>query len=130
MVLSGCGTAEQSEPMKQLTEHVKRYPEPTVTVNGQGVPLMHGETNTQELPVDIIPTVAPPGAKVVIRFKQQPENIRLEQWKDGERVRRTLSRNNTFTLPEEQGVYVYNLYADWSDLSQSLDTHTFSIEVR
>jgi hypothetical protein len=130
--LVGCSEQERDTP-----------PLPIITVEGKELKVAHGSycwngPNSSSC-VDMIsppeimkhfgmkPVVVPPQSEVKIQFHEEPNESGGSMWLTNEKSEKVPITNNVLKLPNEEGVYVYDIYGHWEQGSAS---YVFVIEVR
>ena len=75
------------------------------------------------------PTGVIPTEEISITFKKDPleGTMEVEQWADENNIKDIEIKNDIITVPEEKGVYVYHVRANWK---QGDGNYAFSIEVK
>ncbi|OEF99895.1 hypothetical protein BHF71_07225 [Vulcanibacillus modesticaldus] len=120
-------------------------PIPTITVGDKEVTTVQGSYCWSGLlkakcvdmisPPEIIkhaglrPVVVSPEAQLTIEFKNEPKKNTLgaNRWINNEETEVVQLNDNVLTVPKENGVYVYNIFASWEKGNSS---YVFVIEVR
>ncbi|MBH0231326.1 hypothetical protein [Halobacillus yeomjeoni] len=75
------------------------------------------------------PTEIAPGQKVNISFVQDPieGSIEVKQWNDVDPPKDMDLIDSKITVPEQEGVYVYHIIAEWE---RGDGSYAFSVEVK
>ena len=73
------------------------------------------------------PVVTPPESRVIIIFERTPLTMSASKWINGRPVKQEITKDNTFVLPPDKGVYIYDVFATWKEGDAS---YAFVIEVR
>jgi len=118
---------------------------PEVTANGSNIPTTQGSycwevilsaqcvdyiyTTPIEMAQKHNPTVVSPNEKITIDFKKEPNSgtLTVEQWMDENNIKTVELQNNSITVPEAKGIYVYHVLARWE---KGDGNYAFSIEVK
>ncbi|MGO1059183.1 hypothetical protein ACTL32_08660 [Planococcus sp. FY231025] len=120
-------------------------PTPEVTINGEKIPTTQGSfcwggimfaqcvdfiyTSPLDMAQKHVPTKVFPDEKIEIDFDKEPlsESMKVEQWIDENNIKNIVLKNDSITIPEEKGVYVYHIQSRWK---QGDGNYAFSIEVK
>ena len=135
-LFGGCQSDEQTNHYK---EHFLLPPMPILTIQGKNVPVKMGTytwaenergitvdtVEPPELVKDFEPVKVHPNAKLHVDFKDKPIEVKVGLWENNE-VRFKNISDNTFTLPEDDGVYIGVVYASWQEGNA---TFVFKIQV-
>lgn len=75
------------------------------------------------------PTVVSPNEKISIKFKKKPISgtLKVELWTNENDIEIVKLQNNSISVPETKGIYVYHVLARWK---QGDGNYAFSIEVK
>ncbi|MFG3612901.1 hypothetical protein [Rummeliibacillus stabekisii] len=78
---------------------------------------------------NLTPVIASPSSKLKIVFKNEPKKntISVSKWLTNNQVEDVELNKNTIVLPQEKGIYVYDVSANWEKGSAS---YAFAIEIR
>lgn len=119
-------------------------PTPKISVGERGIPTTQGSycwdaqllaqcvDTIHTSPIDMTeshaPSIVSKNDEIEIEFPigYQPENLRLEQWLDEHNSKMVEVNNKRIKVPNESGVYVYHVIADWN---QGDGNYAFLIEV-
>lgn len=123
-------------------------PIPTITAGNITIPTTQGSycwdglfsaqcvdmayTSPLEMAKEHKPTVVSPNAEINIDFPKKPtaDTWSVEQWIDKDKievVKIELKNNQTIIAPNEKGIYVYHVLANWK---QGDGNYAFSIKVK
>lgn len=73
--------------------------------------------------------VVSPEAKLNIAFTEKPkkDSLNANIWFSDSNIRNGNLKGNTLIVPKEQGVYIYNVHAEWEKRSSN---YVFAIEIQ
>lgn len=81
--------------------------------------------SSPELVKKFTPTITAARSRVDIQFEFAPSEFSINQGLDSGVKNVALELGNMFTLPQEKGVYVFDVYGHWKESS-----FAFSVEVK
>ena len=118
-------------------------PKPIVTVEGTKITLVQGSYCWKRIAgtgcVDkisppeildnnkIVPFSVSPQSKIKINFKKQPEKVEVEKWMNNDESEKVIVEDNSISVPNEKGKYIYIISGRWDKGSSS---YIFSIKVK
>lgn len=120
-------------------------PTPEVTVSGEEIPTTQGSfcwggimfaqcvdfiyTSPLDMAKKHAPIKVSPQEKIEINFDNEPLSgtLKVEQWIDENNIKNVELKNDSISVPEEKGVYVYHIQSRWK---QGDGNYAFSIEVK
>lgn len=131
--LTGCTADHFNEGARYFAQsgtEFKRSHLPEVTVNGQKVFVLRGEIQPEELSGRIKPALVPKGGVVEIHWKYSPRSaiLRIQEWHGGKHSWKKVE-GNRFQLPEEEGLYLYNLYVSWGKYDSLTGSYSLYLEL-
>lgn len=117
LLLAACTADNMKEGARYFAQsqtEIKRSHIPLVTVNGEPVHVLRGEIRPEQISGSTEPSPVPAGGVVEIDFKYQRSDptIRIQEWHGGKHRWKKVE-GNSFKLPEEKGLYLYNLHFIW-----------------
>ncbi|EGL82742.1 hypothetical protein CathTA2_1750 [Caldalkalibacillus thermarum TA2.A1] len=132
-LFTGCTLNNMNEGMEYFAEsqtELKRSQIPTITVDGQKVPVLRGEIRPEQLG-NTQPAPVKAGGTLEIKFEYAPQNslIRLQQWHNGTHTWKTI-KGNQFTLPSEKGLYLYTFHLNWGQHDDLTGSYSIFLEAR
>jgi len=75
----------------------------------------------------IVPFSVSPQSKIKINFKKQPEKVEVEKWMNNDESEKVIVEDNSISVPNEKGKYIYIISGRWDKGSSS---YIFSIKVK
>jgi hypothetical protein len=117
-------------------------PTPTITTGDKKIPttqgtycwkgILSGKCVDMIAPPDLVknkPIVVAPGAELQIDFKKEPikGSLTATIWKNNDDHEKAKLDGNVLIVPEEKGVYVYDVFARWKRGSSS---YAFVVKVQ
>jgi hypothetical protein len=132
--ITGCTADKMKEGAQYFAQsetEIKRSHLPTVTVDGQNVYVMRGEIRPEQISGNTKPNPVPAGGVVEIQWKYVPENpaIRIQEWHGGHHTWKKI-KSNSFKLPQEKGLYLYNIHLDWGKYDDVTGSYSLFFEVQ
>ncbi|MDQ0338931.1 hypothetical protein J2S00_001717 [Caldalkalibacillus uzonensis] len=134
ILIGGCTLNNMDEGMEYFAEsqtELKRSQIPTITVNGQEVPVLRGEIRPEQLSGNTQPAPVQAGGTVEIKFEYAPQNphMRVQEWHGGQHTWKTIE-GNQFVLPEDPGLYLYNLHVNWGQYDDLTGSYSIFLDAR
>lgn len=86
-----------------------------------------------ELVDDMLPFLIKPGGRIAVEFKKKPQNLEIKRWEKGNSLPQgnvtpvaleVFNQTYIFTVPEENGNYIYEILATWPEGSGSMALKT------
>jgi hypothetical protein len=81
----------------------------------------------KELVKQSAPTSVSAGSRIVINFGSKPNDLGVNAWSNEDTKAIDLDADNSFTLPMEKGIYLYDVFAHWKQGSGSF---AFIVEIK
>ncbi|WP_447403063.1 hypothetical protein ACE1MS_22805 (plasmid) [Lysinibacillus sp. fkY74-1] len=75
----------------------------------------------------IVPFSVSPQSKIKINFKKQPEKVEVEKWMNNGESEKVIVEDNSISVPNEKGKYLYIISGRWDKGSSS---YIFSVKVK